>query len=157
MLNMDFSKMPWGGVAQGLSAGLGNLAANSGPDPLAAHNAAHEKTMNAAGYSRQANGDWGPAAAPSLAPQSPPVMLATQPEPLRDTIQNAMPEQSPVTSQPVTPQPAIPSEGAIEPSLPSLPGQLPQQAGLTKPAQYQYQPGQMQTVLDTLRQGAQIQ
>jgi len=146
--------MPWGGVAQGLSAGLGNLMANSGPDPLAAHNAAHEKAMNAAGYSRQANGDWGPAAAPSLAPQSPPVMPATQPEPLRDTIQNAMPPSA-VPEQAENPVNA--QVGTIEPALPEPSGQLPQQAGLTKPAQYQYQPGQMQTVLDTLRQGAQIQ
>jgi hypothetical protein len=128
--------------------------ANSGPDPMDSANAAHEKAMNAAGYTRQANGDWGPAAAPSLAPQSPPVMPATQPEPLRDTIQNAMPPSA-IPEQ--TENPVNAQVGEIDPPLASLPGQLPQQAGLTKPTQYQYQPGQIQTVLDTLRQSAQIQ
>jgi len=137
MPNMDFSKMPWGNMLQGFGNSALGLMANAPQDP---HQAAVDKLL----ADQQA-------AAQTAQPS---VMPATQPEPLRDTIQNAMPPSAiPEQSE----NPVNAQVGTIEPALSPLPGQLPQQAGLTKPAQYQYQPQQMQTVLDTLRQGAQIQ
>lgn len=149
-MNLLGINSPWGGFSQVMADSLKGLVANAGPDPTDAHNAAVQKALADAGYGQQA-----PGAAPSLAPQSPPVMPATQPEPLRDTIQNAMPEQSPVPQ--VETQPSDAGVGAIEPSLPAPTSQLPQQSGLSMPQQYQFPQQQIQTVLDTLRRGAQIQ
>jgi hypothetical protein len=75
----------------------------------------------------------------------------------------ATPDQSPSLNQTITQAMSQPSDAGVgqNPLVEPLPaGQLPQQAGLTQPTQptqYGYQPQQTQTVLDTLRSGAQIQ
>jgi hypothetical protein len=75
----------------------------------------------------------------------------------------ATPDQSPSLNQTITQAMEQPSDAGVgqNPLVEPLPaGQLPQQAGLTQPTQptqYGYQPQQTQTVLDTLRSGAQIQ
>jgi hypothetical protein len=71
----------------------------------------------------------------------------------------AAPEQ-PSLNQTITQAMAQPLDNGVgeNPATTPLPtGQLPQQAGLAQQTQYGFQPQQTQTVLDTLRQGAQIQ
>jgi hypothetical protein len=124
------------GFGKNISQGLYNLIGTQGPtqpDPFA-----------------QAQAAPAPAAPAPAAPAPVATPVAT-------------PDQSPSLNQTITQAMEQPSDAGVgqNPLVEPLPaGQLPQQAGLTQPTQptqYGYQPQQTQTVLDTLRSGAQIQ
>lgn len=169
----NFNNMPWGGVAQEMTQGPRNTMAGAWPYPTDAHNAAVQntmattdpasgdalnaalqKTMSDAGFI-QPSARFFPVQQPQQSQQPAPAPAAPAPAPsLNQTITQAM-------------QPSDAGVGQNPSPVPEVPGQLPASAGLTQPqtaqpsalqqTQYGYQPQQTQTVLDTLRQGAQIQ
>jgi hypothetical protein len=100
--------------------------------------------------------------APSQAVQQPvqqPVQQAA-PAPAPVATPVATPDQSPSLNQTITQamnQPEVANPAAIVPQLPTSAGITQPQVAQQQPQQYGYQPQQTQTVLDTLRQGAQIQ
>jgi len=141
-----------------------NVMANSGPEPAAIHAAAHQKAMQDAGYVNDGANGWVPRQSQQAAPQPTPAPQQTVPQAPPQAAPVATPDQSPSLRSTIeTGMAGQPEQNAVAPST-QLPGQLPQQAGLTQPSalqqqqqQYQYDPMQTQTVLDTLRRGAQIQ